>query len=465
MTKKKQFWIILAACFMGLVLACNRVVWGDEAYTFRLIRHTYLDVLRIDVGDVHPPLYYYYLKPLVAPFGYNLYWTRLVSFAPTIATLVIAWKKLGRLAGERVTVLFMVLFLAYPFAMNHLTEVRSYPLLQMMVFLCGLSAWAVYQDGRRSDWIQLVLGGLGAAYIHYFALVSVGFIFGMLLLAILIKKRALWKGWCLAAAACIIGYLPWVGPCLYQMVYKVDNDYWIPEITLRTFYSYAQEMFGTEGMDTYFIFCAGFFALCFVLLLWKGRRKAIALLALAVPLGTMGFGLAFSALVRPIFVIRYILPCAPLVIFFLAWSLEEIGWKNLTAAVLTLSVAAGASNFLILTKHAIVTPDYSLSGEFVDATRDAECYLVYNGADNLTSQVLAHYAPEKMIYSNDVLPSGNPFTNWIDADTFDEDACRYFVLMMQSGTEMPQRFAAFTPRQLNTFNVYGTEMTAWEMKR
>lgn len=70
--KRNYFKIFLCSVVLYLILYLLLIggdfISFDESYTFAMIKHSFLEIWRITAADVHPPLFYWYLKILTFPF-------------------------------------------------------------------------------------------------------------------------------------------------------------------------------------------------------------------------------------------------------------------------------------------------------------------------------------------------------------------------------------------------------------
>lgn len=459
--------LILAAAGIYGVFSLNTAVWADEAYTFALIRHSFAEIWNITAADVHPPLYYFLLKLITAPFGYSLLVCRFVSALPCIGLMAVCGWQMRKLFGERTAILFMVLYLLYPYAMDYTAEVRMYSLAQLLVMMNALWAYRSWKWNNPIDWAVFALAGTCAAYTHYFALVSAAMVYGILLLAVLIRKRELLKGWALASAATILLFLPWLGSFVSQLVYKVNNEYWIEPITLRTIVGYVETVFHAQGMTAFKLFFGLAYVAAFAALLLTRNKEhiAICLCALAVPLGTVAVGLAASILVRPVFVIRYILPSIPLMVFFYAYVLGHLGSEMLLSSLLTVAVMGGISNLLVDAKNALIPASDSIRAELVSSFPEHDAYVVVSGNTMHVSQELAYRDPQTPIYVPDPLGNDNPYPNRVPGDSFQSEQNDKIILVLAGGEELPESYLeTYTAEHLCDVSVSGTGQSLWYLQ-
>lgn len=458
--------LILAAAGMYGVFSLNALVWADEAYTFALVRHSFGEIWRITAADVHPPLYYFLLKLVTAPFGYNLMVSRFASAIPCILIAALGGWQFRKLFGTRTAVLFMVLYLMYPYTMTYGAEVRMYSLAELFIMLCAIYAYRSWLWNKPKDWVLFALAGTCAAYTHYFALVSAAMIYGILLLAAILKKRELLKSWAAAAAGTIVLFLPWLGSFVSQLAYKVNNEYWIEPITIGTVVGYVKTVFSAGGMTAFTLFFGLAYVVALAALLLS-RNKAhigLCLCALAVPLGTVAVGLAASILVRPVFVIRYILPSIPLAVFFFAFVLGNMTDEMLLSSLLTVAVMGGVSNALVTARDALAPASNRISSQRVSDFPDCDAYVVLSGNTLHASQELAYYDPGMTVYTVDPLGADNPYTNRVSYDGFRPEENPSVILVLEEGAEIPEALSArYSSELLCSVSVSGTPQSIWHL--
>ena len=466
----KRLYVLLLILAVGMyaVFSLDRQVWADEAYTFALIRHSFGEIWQITAADVHPPLYYFLLKIFSAPFGYSLPVCRMLSALPMVLTLALGGWQVRKLFGCRTAFFFMGAYLLYPYAMSSAAEVRMYGLAQMCVFLCGLFAYRAYRENTPKCWALFAIFGTCAAYTHYFALVSAGIIYGLLLLAVLLKKRQLWKGWCLGSLATILLFLPWLGSFLSQLAYKVTNEYWIEPITLNTIVGYALSLFSAGGLTAFPLFFALVYAVALgILVLGDKESRLLGLAALTVPLGTLAVGLVASVLVRPVFVIRYILPSVPLLVFFFAWAVSRLNSQALVASMMTVCLMGGISNAMLTARSALTLREDRISTAYVAKLPEYDACVVYSGNTMHASQELSYCDSETPIFTVDELGPDNPYPNRLPYSAFrdGEGTWQRVILVIAQGDSVPEEFDDYSATYLGGVDVSGTGQDMWYLEK
>lgn len=462
-----SYWfILLFAAVLYALMSLSDMIWADEAYTFAMIRHSFPEIWRITAADVHPPLYYFAVKLFSMPFGYSEYSVRLFSGICYFLILAVGGSQIHRLFDRRTGLLFMVLFLLYPFALDYATEARMYALGALAVFLNALFAYRVWLNNRALDWVGFTLAGVAAAYTHYFALAAAGMIYGLLFLCCLCRNRKLLKPWLIASLATVLLYLPWLQCFIAQLAAKVTDEYWIAPITLDTLVNDMLTLLRTNDSRIYSLFFGLLVAVLFVQMVI--RKDGPALLALAVPVLTMLLGIAASLIVRPVYIVRYLAPCAPLLMFFLAYGISGIRQEQLFTAVSSVLLVAFFSN-LPYVAASMRPGENKIGAGFVTDTSQAQAYvteLANSTANSHMSQVVACYQTEKPIYAPDVLGETNPYPNWEDLALFQPEEFTCFAVLTDPDSQ-PSMYGTedFECTSLGVYHEVNTQAEVWLVTR
>lgn len=458
------FWaILLAAAGIYALLSLSDNIWADEAYTFAMLHHSFLDICRITSVDSHPPLYYLAAKLFTMPFGYSEFSVRMFSGVCCLVILGIGGWQITRLFNQKMGLLFMVLFALYPFALERAVETRMYPIAALGIFLCGLFAYRAWTENKWFDWAIFAAGGLCAAYSHYFALASAGIIYGLFFLCILIRKRQLLKPWLITAGVTIVLYLPWLGKLIGQLAYKVDHEYWIAPITPATLVSYVLDLFSAQGSQLFALFFGA-------LMLWLFiraciRREALPLLAVGVCVITVLFGVAASLILRPVFIIRYLSPCAPLLIFFLAWGLAGIRKDTLYGAAVGFLLVGFAGN-LVYAGRAVPRKSNQFGDAVVAQTKAAQAYVLLNDDAYHVHQTAAYYNTETPIYTPETMGDASPYPNVHPMEELDTQALDTILVFTSAGSRPTLGFPqGYDSTLLGTYQDYYYSFDLWMLEK
>lgn len=297
-----------------LFTATNEYIWADEAFSLKLIRHSYQDVILLTAQDVHPPLYYIVLKFFVQIGDWlhlsDKYMGSILSSVPTVILMVISLTMIRKRWGLFPSSIFIFCVTFMSNCLTYGTEIRMYSMGMLFVTLTYIVAYEIMLNRRLRDWILLLIFGLGAAYTHYFACIPVAIIYGYLLLWTIFKDRAQFKKWLLISLATFILYFPWLIIVLKQ-VSQVNDAYWIGEITINTIKWYIQYTLSVNNKNLSSLIAIVYICVLVKVILDKNKiteEKSYTLMGCLVPVLTILIGVLVSWLMRPIFVERYILP-------------------------------------------------------------------------------------------------------------------------------------------------------------
>lgn len=436
--------VAILAVIMYIVLATNKKIWADEAYTFAIIKHSYKEIWMITAADVHPPLYYVMLKAFIQPFQNSLLMARLFSVIPYIIILIVGGYEVRKLFDEKIALTFATLFILFPFILNYAAEVRMYSWAALFVFVSCIFAYRCYIFNEIKDWYIFIGAGVAAAYTHYYALVSVGIIYIVLLFFVL-HQQILIKKYLKAVVLTIILYTPWFYYFIQQLIFKVNNEYWIGPITFKVIIEYIKSIFGTEAVNMSVLFATLFYTIAFILTLTGGEKKEkiLSLCLLSIPIGTMGIGVLVSILIRPVFVIRYILPAMPLLILFMAISVGTMKNNIIIAIICTFFITEGIGHYAYTVEKNNTRIDNTLDSEFLSKYKECDSYAVITSSEGLTdhiSYVLGYYETEKPIYINREKLTLNPFDNHIEIELLDTKKHECTMLLLELGEELPDKY-------------------------
>lgn len=335
------FLVYLSLCF-------NNNVWTDEAFTIDLLKLDFPGILHGTASDVHPPLYYLIAKCFVLVFGSSLLSLKMVSIIPMILCMTwgaaIIWKRFD----FHTALLFNVLLFSIPCTMEYAVQIRMYSWAIFFITFMGLWAYEAYLEQKWQYFAGVILTSAASAYTHYFAFVSAILIYGFLFLALAFtKKKALLK-WLVSVIVSLLLFVPWM-PYMKIQVRGVSKNYWISEITGETVREFLPFLFDMDIPWTSafwsVLLVIGILLAVFMICKREAKEGIFALLLFLVPVLTAVTGITASYLIRPIFIVRYLLPCMGLTALFLAVTLSRYACRELYLAMLLCFLCAGGVDF------------------------------------------------------------------------------------------------------------------------
>lgn len=189
----------------------NRALDWDAAYTFQMItRNTFGGIIRETALDVHPPLYYLLLWVFSQIFGTDFFVLKFFSVLFAIGTMFLGIVYVRKDWGWKSAFTFLMVVGLGPQFLFYSVNIRMYSMELFFVLWCAFLAYRILKEERETDWILFVLSALGGVYTHYFAAVPLTFIYGYLLVGILLMKQKRISRFLVACIATIALYLPWI---------------------------------------------------------------------------------------------------------------------------------------------------------------------------------------------------------------------------------------------------------------
>ena len=120
--------------FVCLFQAFGQDIWYDEVFSVNFIQHSYKEIAALTGKDVHPPLYYWYLKlfhdigKVLVPAASSIVLCKLVSMLPFVGIFVYTLTAIRKNFGLHVAGLFWFLIMTMPQISNYTVEIRMYSL-------------------------------------------------------------------------------------------------------------------------------------------------------------------------------------------------------------------------------------------------------------------------------------------------------------------------------------------------
>lgn len=340
-TKRIIIYTLLILVGIGLYLYLdyiNLMLLYDDAYTMRMVQHTFKDIYTITASDVHPPLYYWGLKVYTLIFGSTIFVERTFSTLGVVATMLLSIFALRNRFGYRISVLFIVLLIMFPVSQYLANEIRMYSWASFFTLLSGVFAYDVYKQGKMKNWVLLSISILCAAYTHYYALLA-GFWLYVILFLLQIRARKFRLGFIVSSIVVSLLYTPWLINLIAQ-VNQVKRVFWLEslsfsDISYHLYYFYSIKKEWLPVNDTMklalmygVILIILIQAVLIISLFIKACRKQdnvgrIGLISFVIFLMPILCGFLFSYFYRPIATPRYMACSFGLLVFAIAVALDR----------------------------------------------------------------------------------------------------------------------------------------------
>ena len=211
---KYHYFVLIVETVIISVLIINMcrniaVDW-DESFTYNLISNmSFKEMMDAIVADVHPPLYYWFVRLVSLVFPNNIVAYKMVSVFFGIATMVLGILFVDKRFGVKAASFYIYAAGMAPQLLWYIVDVRMYS--QMVFFVCAafFMAYEIIEDDKLYAWILFVVFSLGGVYTQYYALFPLALIYVGLFVYCLITKKNVVKFF-MASFATVVGYLPWL---------------------------------------------------------------------------------------------------------------------------------------------------------------------------------------------------------------------------------------------------------------
>lgn len=349
-----SFAISFVVAVMIMLKTGSGDIWYDEVFSVAFVQGSLKDIIVNTAMDVHPPLYYLYLKlvTVLCPFADFIVVCKVASFLPLVGLYLIAAFWIRKRYGLEFAGLFALLITLMPQLAVYYIEIRMYSFALLLITGAGCCAVDIMSEkSSKSKWITFFVLGVLTAYTQYFACVAIIALYILILIVNVVKaKKNEVIRTLVFIGLSIAVYIPWL-PMFYKQVKNVSGSYWIQPMTLRSIPGCLKYMFlpiSGEGKITFVV--AGItivsFAVPYILLLLKKEhRNAQNVGASFVGIVAISFmviiGFAASIFGSPIFTYRYMIPAMGLVFLGVINALHKIDKKYLTVFLLIACLLEG----------------------------------------------------------------------------------------------------------------------------
>lgn len=367
--------------------------WFDEGFSMSIIKYSYLQIWDMTAADVHPPLYYFLLKAYGAIMGTSTLSLRAFSAIPILLTVIVSCIFIRRLWGDKVAISFIIMLLLSHYTYYMTSDIRMYSWSMFFVLMTFLCAYASYIYDSKKYLCLFVLFSIASAYSHYYALLTVGYIYFLYFIVTLLKDKKKVLPIVIAGFVFLLAYAPWLSIMISQ-VKSVTEDFWLEDFNVLKRFIQAVFVF-SSFKGTYLIHYYkgivewGVYALLllflFANLVKNGKKRDVleVILIFSVFLVPLLVGLLYSAYVKPVFVIRY--TCCFVGVYFFALA-KLVSYVDFSKKINVILSSLFLCFFLVLSwgalSHQLHLRKLNSDGltvitDFVDQNRDENTAFLY----------------------------------------------------------------------------------------
>ncbi len=392
-------------------------IWYDEVFSMGFIRGGLKDIVSLTAKDVHPPLYYIYLKvvtsfvTMIAGDAFLIPAAKIASMLPWVGVFAMALTYIRKKYGFDTACFYIFLMTVMPQLATYYVEIRMYSLGLMLLTGAVLTADRMIDDAGKAGtptWVLFCVLGILTAYTQYYACIGIAGIYAALLIISLVKGGESRKNVrrliiCALISAC--AYLPWL-PVLKSQMDNISGNYWIQPLTLRSIPGCIKFIvLPVAEVDKIPYILAGLLVLAIgvtlvAFALKKDKEGWMSVILFISPLVfIVGSGFVLSLAGTPIFVYRYMIPA--------------LGGLYLSLAVMAHKALEGRKVFWLLIPCIAVgiMTIYGFRGEEgkkvaqMEHAREAlaeipEGSVLITNFDHVTS-IMGYYMPEDKVYLYD----------------------------------------------------------------
>lgn len=316
MKQKKSIWIKLfygIAIFLLLTWTFSLNLYMDESFSLKLSSQNWLNIIKLDSLDVHPPLYYLILKAffIITTFGTSSMIIKailgrifsVICFAIMSKGIQLIFKKsLNKNINFKIIFLGLLLL---PNVLYHATCIRMYAFGAMLITWELVFLIDYLQHNKLIYLFYALIFAILSAYTHYFAAVIAGLIFLYEFISSIKhsnKRKAIQFG--ITGIILFILFIPWM-TIAFKQVSNITHSYWMTNNI-----NFYVDLFYYHAFPLKVFYLIGFvLQLIFTFYCYKNGSsnfKKIYRRVLFYFFGTMLLGIIINLFIRPIFQSRYL---------------------------------------------------------------------------------------------------------------------------------------------------------------
>lgn len=179
--------ILATAVIYGLCLN-NLNLWSDEIYSVLMAKDSLPEMWELlTTEDSKPPLYYLYLKGILAlfPKNYEIWAAHFGSFLLFICAQIFTVTAVRRDYGDKIALWTAAISALMPCSLWLAFEVRTYMLSTLLMFMALIYGLRLLETPRHSDFIKFGTVTVSALYSHYYCAIWLMFLYAGILMCLI----------------------------------------------------------------------------------------------------------------------------------------------------------------------------------------------------------------------------------------------------------------------------------------
>ena len=208
---KYEIIIITLFIIMSVTMCSHYTINFDEYFTMQWCRIPLKDFFYEVLHDTSPFLYYFMIRPFVILTNHNIFLARLFSLIALMIILLIGATFVKKNFGQKSMLFYLAIIYLNPFMLQKSTEIRMYCWATAFTLLSGVFCYKLLNESNRKNWIYFTFFSLLAAYTHYYAVLTMVFLYlGLLFYYLGTHSWKAVKNWIICSLVTIMAYLPFL---------------------------------------------------------------------------------------------------------------------------------------------------------------------------------------------------------------------------------------------------------------
>ena len=304
------YFIPILLILMSSYCIFNGYIWQDEAFSIALSKKSILEIMKISMNDVHPPLYYIILKfgiSILNPFINNIQISsKIVSFIPYILMHIISITLIEKLFGKFTSFLFSIFSLGMPVFLTYAIEIRMYSYSYLFVTLTMIYTLKIIKEKNNVNFIYLGIFTVLSLYTHYFSALACVIIYAILMIYLILKDSKKLKLFFTTSFLVSLSFTFWLYNFIQSLSSRIASDFWIQKPSLKDIISYIKFPFSLMKLNfiSYFLIIITYMIIIFS---FKKVKKHIIYFPFSILFILTTIGTLISIFIKPIFINRYMI--------------------------------------------------------------------------------------------------------------------------------------------------------------
>ncbi|HIP88099.1 MAG TPA: hypothetical protein EYH27_06660 [Anaerolineales bacterium] len=214
--------VVVLSFSLRLYRLDTQPIWWDEAISIHLATSSLADLLADRAANVHPPLYFLFLKVWTSIAGTSAFSVRFLSVWSNTLLVPAAYTFARRWISRRTAKLATLLVAFFPLYVIYSQEARVYALLPL-TYLALLTLMRRLTHGARthlSSWLLLAAVETIGLYLHYVFIFPI--VYANVVLLLTCRRAGELPRWAVSQGLVLLLLIPWIAAVIPNLPSVVD---------------------------------------------------------------------------------------------------------------------------------------------------------------------------------------------------------------------------------------------------